>query len=147
MSINPPPIQQPLIENEKKGTIGFLWALFFNQVFEGDAGTTFTPIINGLTYTVGPPELLGKVYRISQFLTYFRIDIIPAQGGSTSSVLQNTYVDNYPFVMTGNGICGAVASKAGGSLGMCEQATGRIYLPVWTNVASQVTVLGMVEAS
>ena len=149
MSQNPPPLLQPIItkpDGSAAGGLSLLWALFFNQIFQGDAGVKWTPTIQNLGTSNAAPTTTGQVYKISQYLTYFRFTIIPAQGGTTTSTVQKTYVDNFPYVMSGNGICGSVASQEGGSLGMCEKATGKIWLPAW-NTSADVTIIGMVEAS
>lgn len=151
MSIQPPPLQQPLVDTPSGqasiGNLNLLWELFFNQIYQGDAGTTWTPSVKGLTIAGSAPTYTGWVYKLNQYITYFRAQIIPAQGGNTTSVQQTTYIDNFPYIMKGNGVCMAVTEQVGGSLGMCSQATNKIWLPPWTTVTSGVTILGIVEAS
>ena len=145
MTLAAPPVQQPLLD--QSGGTNILWILFFNSLFNGDAGVSWTPIISGLTNTGGTPKVSGRVYKLSNYLTFFRLSIVPEPSGNTSSVAGTTYVDNYPYVMSADGLCGSVSSKKGGSLGMCEQATNKIWLPTWTTVGAVVSVIGMVEGS
>lgn len=145
MSLDPPPLQQSILE--KNGDINFLWSLFFNQSYQGDAGISWTPNIISLSSSGGSPAIVGWVYKISQYLAYFRVNVIPADGGNTSSVAGTTYIDNFPYVLTGDGVCANLSGHLGGSLGACEKATGKIWIPAWTTVGNPVTVVGIVEAS
>ncbi|MDE2102893.1 MAG: hypothetical protein KGL39_36955 [Patescibacteria group bacterium] len=150
MTIQPPPIQQPILtgsDGKSVGGLNLLWALFFNQVYQGDAGADWVPQVANLTVVGNAPQYVGRVYKLSQYLTYFRAEIIPANGGNTSSVQAKTYIDNFPYVMSGNGVCMSVTEGYGGSLGMCSQATNKIWLPAWNTVNSAVTIIGLAEAS
>ena len=145
MTLEAPPTQQPLVD--QGGGTNMLWLLFFNGLFNGDAGVAWTPLISGLTNTGAVPVTAGRVYKLNNYLTMFRLTIVPSNGGTTTSVAGTTYVNNFPYIMSGDGLCGSVANKLGGSLGMCEQATNKIWLPSWTTVGAAVSIIGLVEAS
>lgn len=139
-----PPIYQPLIEDPQDSVASLPWILFFNQVFNGDTGTTWKANFTGLT-TVGTPTITGKVYQISKSLAYFAVTITPST--STTAVAGTTYIDNFPLRMINNGIVFAVSGLLGTNSGMCEQATNRIYVPAWSAVTIPLTVVGLVEAT
>ncbi len=141
-AINPPPIYNPVVDENGGATIP--WILFFNSLFEGDGGEVWSPSFVNLTAT-GTPTITGTYYRIGQALTYFTINITP--GTNTSASAGTTYVDNFPLRFSGNGFCAAVSGLLGGSLGMVDQASNRIYVPAWTSVTVPLTVVGFAEAS
>lgn len=142
MTIQPPPTRNPI--TEKQGQLTMPWLLFFNQMFNGDAGVNWTPTFSGLT-EVGTATKTGRYYQISQFLCYFNILITP--GTNTSAVAGTTYVDNFPLTASSNGICGTVSNNLGGGLGMVVASNNRIYVPAWTTVTTPINVIGIVEAS
>lgn len=142
MTTQEPPIRNPL--TEKEGELTLPWVLFFNQVFNGDAGTSWTPTFTGLT-TVGAPTITGRYYQISQYLCYFNILITPAT--NTSSTAGATYVDNFPLQPSANGFCLVVGNNLGGAIGEFVSANNRIYTPSWTTVTTAINVIGFVEAS
>ena len=69
MSTLPPPTRNPLTEQD--GSLTMPWLLFFNQMFNGDAGTEWTPTFTNLT-TSGSPTLTGRFYQLSKYLCYFK---------------------------------------------------------------------------
>lgn len=140
-SVQPAPIYEILANQEGKANLP--WILFFNQLYEGDSGTLWTPTFQNLGST-GGPSIEGKYYRISDYLTYFTITITPST--DTSSVAGTTYCDNFPLNVSNDGICGTVTSTTGVGLGVVQATTDRIYTPTWTNVTTTVTVMGIVEA-
>lgn len=143
MTVDSPPIRDPLLEEETQA-INFPWILYFNQTYNGDAGTSWDPTFVSLTEVGGSPTITGRYYQISQYLVYFNILIVP--GTNTSATAGTTYVDNFPLVAFANGLCTTVSNRLGGSIGMYEAATNRIYVPGWTTVTTPLNVLGMVEA-
>ncbi len=142
MSIEPPPTRNPL--TEKDGELTMPWLLYFNQLFNGDTGTNWTPTFTSLTIS-GTPIITGRYYRISQFLCYFNILVTPAT--NTSAIAGTTYVDNFPLDAYSNGFCVTVSNNLGGGLGMVEATNNRIYVPTWTTVTTPINVIGVVEAS
>ena len=84
--IQPAPIKDSLTTED--GDISFTWVTFFNQLFNGDTGTAWTPTFTNLT-VVGTPTITGTVYRIGQGLAYFSIKIVP--GTNTSSTAGTTW--------------------------------------------------------
>jgi hypothetical protein len=141
MSVSPAPINQQV--SDENGLPTLPWTLFFNQTFQGDAGDAFAPSFVSLT-EVGTATYNARFYRISQYLIYFRIDVIPST--STSAVAGTTYIDNFPLDITGDGFCTIVSGNSGGAIGMVRASDNRIYVPSWSTVADKVTILGICEA-
>lgn len=141
MSTSPAPINQPVIDDNKLPTLP--WTLFFNQNFNGDAGNSWDVSFVSLTET-GTATFNSRYYRISQFLVYFRVDVIPAT--NTSAVAGTTYIDNFPLDITSNGFCTTVSGAVGGAIGMARASDNRIYVPAWTSVTDTVTIIGICEA-
>lgn len=140
-SVKPPPTYAKLAEADGKASIPYL--LYFDQIYRGDTGTSWTPAFTSLT-TVGTPTITGRYYQISKSLCVFKIDITPAT--STTATAGTTY-SNFPLTMAGNGVCFAVSGLLGTNAGMCDRATNRIYVPSWSAVTVPLTVFGIVEAS
>ena len=142
MTVQSPPTRNPLTEN--KGELTMPWLLFFNQMFNGDAGTVWTsPTFQNLTQ-VGTATITGRYYQISQFLCYFNVLVTP--GTNTSAVAGTTYIDNFPLTTNANGICLTVSNILGGGLGMVNASNNRIYVPSWTTVTTPINIIGIVEA-
>lgn len=139
MATNPAPITQPVVDQQGVATLP--WTLFFNQSFEGDSGTDFTPVFTSLT---GTATFAGRFYRLSQYLVFFRIDITPS--GNTSATAGTTYATGLPLNFTSNGFNTVVSGTTGGAIGMNTASDNRIYVPAWTNVSVPLTILGIVEA-
>ncbi len=139
---NAPPFYDPIIDPEKG--MPFTWINFFNNIFNGDAGTAWIPTFQQLTVVGATPTFSGRIYQISKYLALFTTNIIP--GTNTSAVAGTTYIDNFPFIMQGDGIVFAMAGKLGTNSGMCEKATNKIWVPAWTTVTVPLTVFGIVEA-
>lgn len=136
--VTPPPIQNPILD--EAGNLSIMWTLFFNSIFTGDTGTNWTPTFTGLTQT-GTPTITGTYYKLSQSLVYFTITITPST--DTSSIAGTTYIDNFPLDIKGAGACFALANNTGGGAGMANADESRIYTPVWTTIASPLTVVGI----
>lgn len=141
MAVNPAPITNPVVDQGGLPTLP--WTLFFNQNFEGDAGTDWTPTITGLTGST--TSVTGRYYRLSQYLTFFRITITP--NGNTSSTAGTTYVGNFPLTFNFDGFNTVVSGSGGGTIGMNRASDNRILLPAWTNVSVPLIILGFVEAT
>lgn len=140
MSIEPPPTIHPL---EEDAGLTLPWLKFFNQTFEGDAGTAWDPNFVNLTVS-GTPVISGRYYRLSQFILYFNILVTPAT--NTTSTAGTTYVDNLPITPINNGVCMSLSNNLGGALGMVNASSNRIYVPQWNTVTTPVNVIGIVEA-
>lgn len=141
MTVQPPPTKDPLTEN---GGLSLPWLLFFNQTYNGDPGTSWSPTFTNLTVS-GTPTITGRYYRLSQFLYYFNVLITPAT--NTSAVAGTTFIDNFPLTSYANGFCVAVSNNLGGSAGMVNATNNRIYVPGWTTVTSPINIIGLVEAT
>lgn len=141
MSIQPPPIYEKITGSDGKAPLP--WILFFNQVFNGDSGTSWTPTFVSLT-EVGTPTITGKYYKLSQYLAFFRVTIVPST--STTATAGTTYIDNFPLTFSGDGICFAVRGGEGTNAGHIVSSTNRIYVPAWSAVTSQLSIIGICEA-
>lgn len=141
MTVQPAPINQPVIDDNALPTLP--WTLFFNQSFNGDAGTEWTPIITSLTGSTS--SVTGRYYQLSQYLTFFRITITP--NGNTSSTAGTTYIGNFPLTFSSDGFNTVVSGSTGGAIGMNRASDNRIYIPAWTNVSVPLIILGMGEAT
>ena len=141
MSTQAPPIQQKIIDENGLPTLP--WTLFFNNTFKGDAGTNWTPTIVNLTGTT--TSITGRFYRLSQYITYFKIVITP--NGNTTSTAGATYIDNFPLRFSGDSFNTVVSGAGGGSIGINRQSDNRIYIPVWTDISVPLTIIGIGEAT
>ena len=141
-----PPVKVPLFE--ANGMVNREWALFFQNLSQGDPGTLWTPTYSGLTL-VGSVVHTGKWYRISDYMQYFWATITSSGGGTHASTAGTTYLSNYPSDITGNGGSVRVSNMAtniaaGG--GVAVASNDRIYLPTWAATAETFVVAGVVEA-
>lgn len=141
MTTEPAPITQPVIDANGLPTLP--WTLFFNQNFNGDAGQDWTPVIAGLTGNLD--SIAGRFYRVSQYLTFFRIILTP--NGSTSSVAGTTNINNFPLTFNFDSFNTVVSGSTGGSIGMNRASDNLILLPTWTNVSAPLTIIGFGEAT
>jgi hypothetical protein len=139
-SVQPPPIYEKLSDNAGKSTLP--WVLFFNNIFQGDTGTDWTPQFTDLTVS-GTPTITGRVYRLSRRIAFFRATVTPAT--NTSAVAGTTYINNFPLTFTNDGICFAVSGGLGTGSGHVIASNNRIFVPAWTTVTVPVTVVGMGE--
>lgn len=154
MTTQPPPTDDPLIDVTQKkqggieteGMANLSWILFFNQLFQGDAGDAWVPNFRNLTIVGGVPTVNGRVYQISRYLSFFVANLICAPGGNTSAVAGTTLIDNFPLRAQGNGVCFAVSGLLGAVPGMVDFDTNGIYVPTWNLVTVPITILGIVEA-
>lgn len=142
-TIKAAPIYDPLVDEGGVATLP--WILFFNSLFTGDTGTDWTPIFTNLTVVGAAPVITGKVYRFGRSIAYFRVRIMP--GTNTSSTAGTTYINNFPLTIAGDGACFALSGLLGSAAGVCDQASGKIYVPSWTTVTVPLSVVGLVEAN
>ena len=138
--VKAPPIYEKVIDEGGNATIA--WTLFFNQLFNGDTGTEWTPTFTSLT-TVGTPTITGRYYKIGQRLCFFSVRIVPAT--STSSTAGTTYISNLPVSAREFGMCFALSGNLGSNAGMVDSTTNRVYVPAWSAVTVPLVVVGMVE--
>ena len=141
-SVSPPPFYEILAGDDGKPKLP--WTIFFQQMFDGDPGSVWTPTFQNLSIT-GTPTITGRFYKLSRYLTYFSVNIIPAT--NTSSVAGTTYIDSFPLDFTNDGVVFALAGNLGDGPGQITASTNRIYTPEWTNVSVPVTLIGIGEAS
>jgi len=143
MSLQPPPTQEILLEQET-GFATLPWLLFFNQCFAGDAGTSWTPTFTSLGAT-GTPTITGRYFKINRFLAVFWVRVTP--GTDTTSTAGTTYINNFPLNMAADGFCVALSNNLGSSSGHIVASNKRIYTPGWTALTTPVQVVGMVFLS
>lgn len=137
--IEPPPLIHPLVEGQPYNA-DFRWSLFFNQLYEGDAGTEWTPTFVSLGST-GTPTITGRYYRLGLNLGWFYIQIVPAT--NTTSTAATTYCDNFPLEFTHDTFCLAVTgSGAVQAIGGVRASDKRIYPPAWTAATTTITLVG-----
>ncbi len=141
--LSPAPIADKLIE--ESGLANLSWILFFNSIFTGDPGQAWTPTFSGLTETGGAATVTGKTFQLSQSLVYFSVQVIPAT--DTSAVAGTTFINNFPLTANGDGVCFTVSGNLGGTVGMVDRASNRIYVPGWTAVTIPLSIIGIVEAN
>ena len=140
-NVGPPPLTEPMLN--ENGFLTMRWALWFQNLYIGDTGTSWVPTFTSLGST-GTPTFTGMIYRLSQQLNYFTATITPAT--NTSSVFGTTYIDDFPITIKANGVCHAASATLGYTSGIIIASTNRIYTPTWTNVTVPVTVCGVIEA-
>ena len=139
--IQPAPIKDSLTTED--GDISFPWVTFFNQLYNGDTGTPWTPSFTNLTVVGAAPTITGIIYRIGQGLAYFSIKIVP--GTNTSSTAGSTYVNNFPASVKTPGPCFAMSGNLGTNAGMVENSSSRVYVPSWSAVTIPLWIVGMCE--
>lgn len=144
MKVSAPPIGDKVIDD--KGNLTIPWVLFFNGLWQGDTGTSWTPTFVSLTEVGGSATMTGKIYRIGQRLAYFTAIVTPVT--NTSATAGTTYISNFPLTLAANGTCLASAGVVGSETsGMCLASSNRIYVPGWTTITTAVTIAGLVEAA
>jgi hypothetical protein len=142
MTVQSPPISSPITDKEGKPPLP--WILFFNQMYDGDSGVNWIPSFQNLT-VVGTPSFSARYYKLSKYITFFRVLIIPST--STTAVSGSTYIDNFPLDFSSDGIVLAVSGGAGTTPGHIVASTKRIYTPSWSAITNPLTLIGIVEAS
>ena len=148
MAINPAPITNPVTEVDLKsgktsGIATLPWILFFNSLFTGDTGTSFTPTATNLTVVGAAPTITGIYYRSGQFIDFY-IRIVP--GTNTSCTAGTTYF-SVPFDIITDSANFIVSGLLGGAVGQCDAATNRIYPGTWAAVTVPLTIQGRVRAN
>lgn len=118
--------------------------MFFQSLYNGDTGTSWTPTFVSMTEVGGAATYTGKIYRIGQRLTYFTIIVTPVT--NTTATAGTTYCDNFPLTLDANGTCLASSGVVGSTGGMCLASSNRIYVPGWAAITTPVTIAGIVEA-
>lgn len=142
MSLEPPPIYENIADQSGKASLA--WILFFQNQFNGDAGTSWTPTFQNLT-TTGTPTIRGKYFKLSKYLTYFSVNITPAT--DVSATAGTTYIDNFPLTINNDGVVFAVTGNLGDGPGHVVASNNRIYIPSLSAVTVPITLVGLMEAS
>lgn len=140
MTQQPPPIYERLSGDDGKPNLA--WTLFFQQQYDGDAGTVWTPNFVSLT-TTGTPTITGRYYRLTKYWTLFSVVITPAT--DVSATAGTTYIDNYPLNFRGDGVVFAVTGNLGDGPGHIVSSNNRIYIPALSSVTVPITLIGMAE--
>ena len=138
MTLEAPPISDILIE--QNGLPRIPWIIFFNSLYEGDGGTSFTPTFSGLGST-GTPTITGRYFQITRRFCIFFVSITPAT--DTTSTATTTYISNFPLQFANDSVCFAgTGSGAVQAIGGIRASDNRIYTPGWTSVTTPITVVG-----
>lgn len=146
MSILPPPTYDQLVflDGPALGKITTSWGQYFDQFYNGDPGSSWTPNFVNLTVS-GTPIITGRYYKQGR-LYYFSVRIVPST--STTATAGTTYIDNLPVRITADGSCNVVAGNLGDTAnGICVSASNRIYPPSWSAVTVPLTICGWVESN
>ncbi len=139
MSIDPPPIIHPLIEGDKNPA-DIRWIDFFTRMYEGDAGTSWTPTFVSMGST-GTPTYSGRYWRIGQNLVWFSITVTPAT--DTTSTATTTYCDNFPLTFSVDSVClVGTGSGAVQAIGGIRASDNRIFPPAWSAVGTPLIIVG-----
>lgn len=133
-----PPKTEPLIDDDKFATLN--WTAFFEQVADGDYGTTWTPTFTGLTEVGGAATITGAYYRLSKKFCVFKIVITPVT--NTSAVLGTTYCNNFPLQIVGANSATTVSGFTAATSG--ADSTG-IYVATYSAITTPVTITGLLE--
>lgn len=135
--ISDAPIAENLIDDAKKARPA--WVEFFADLTRGDVGTTWTPVITGLTVT-GNPTISGVYYQNTGF-TDWAVKIVPAT--DTSSTLGVTFI-TLPFSVSVDTVCFAVTDLTAAA-GVVNASAKLAYLPSWSAITAPVTITGRVK--
>ena len=135
--ISDAPIAENVIDDSKKARPA--WVEFFANLTRGDVGTSWTPVITGLTST-GTPTISGVYYQNAGF-TDWAVKIVPAT--DTSSTLGVTFI-TLPFSVTTDQPCFATYGTVVAG-GIVNAAAKQAYLPTWAAITTPVTITGRVK--
>jgi hypothetical protein len=141
MSLAIPPLYDKIIDSDDKANLN--WTIFFQGLSNGDSGADWSPTFVNLGVS-GTPEISGRYYQISKYLTYFSVFINP-NGGNTTSTAGSTYIDNFPLPFGGDGIVFALSGNLGDGPGHIVASSNRIYVPSWSAVSIGLTLIGICE--
>jgi hypothetical protein len=141
-----PPLYAPMTENSagKENVVTLPWGGFFNSLFEGDAGTQWTPVFTSLTEAGGAAAISASYHRINQNMVYWTIVIDPAT--SVSATAGTTYASGFPLSFTLDSFCVAVSGGLGALPGHVVASNNRIYIPALSAVTVPVTICGVALA-
>ena len=144
MTIPSAPFYDILVDDDKKTTLN--WTIFFQNLSDGDGGSSWTPTFVNLG-TFGTPTITGRYFNISKALAYFYIIINP-NGGDTTSTAATTYCDNFPVSIATDGVClVSTGSGAVQAIGGVRASDKRIYTPAWTAATETLTIVGLINLS
>ena len=138
-SIPQPPIRETLIDGSGHATLP--WRDYFNKDWRGDSGTDWTPVWTNFSHSM---TVTAKLYRISQYLCYFNIVIVPVTHTTTSGYTSYT---TFPLrILASSGFNAAISDRSIGT-GISQSNPDRLILPQWTNVTQTITLRGVLEAT
>lgn len=142
MPLFSPPSNVPIIN--AFGVMSREWALFFENISNGDPGDTWTPTWSGLT-VVGSPTYDGRFYRLSKNLQF--VSVVITTAGTTASTAGTTYIANWPNMIKRDSAIMAVNSTThiGIGTGMANASNNRIYTPTWGATANTITITGIIN--
>lgn len=141
-NVAPPPVRDYIVGPDGKTNLS--WVLFFNNLYEGDTGATWTPTFTSLT-TVGSPTITGKYFMLTRRIVCFFVRIVP--GTNTSATAGTTYINNFPLTFASDGVNFAVSGNLGAGPGHIVSSNNRIYTPAWSAVTVPLTIVGFGEVT
>lgn len=134
-----PPIRDALLD--ASGKASFPWREYFNKDWRGDSGTAWVP--EWVNFN-DPMTVTAKYYRISQYLCYFNIVIVPVT--HTTTIDHATYATFPLRILASSGFNVAISDRSIGT-GISQSNPNRLIMPHWTNVTQTITVSGVLEAT
>lgn len=137
MTISEAPIAENVVDDSKKARPA--WVEFFAELNRGDIGTTWSPVITGLTST-GTPTISGVYYQNAGF-TDWVVKIVPA---TDTSATQGVTFITLPFSVTADQPCFIVTGTTA-AIGAVNAAAKQAYTPTWTSITVPVTISGRVK--
>lgn len=146
MAKTQPPPTYDMMMSVNTGKVTPSWNIFFDQLFKGDQGQSFSPTFSGLTYTGAAPTLTGTYYQLSTKVCKFNIVIVPSSGNSTT-MAAGGYVSNFPLRFSVDDACFVCTNAPSVATGVCDSTNNRILLPTWTTITSKITISGTAIAS
>lgn len=146
MTLAAVPSNDPIVnggDGEDAENVSLSWLLFFNQCFNGDAGTDWLPDFVNLAFTGAAPTIKGRYYQLSQYIAIFVITVTPSSGGSITGTVGSTYIDNFPLQFQTDGPNFTVSGGQGGAVGQNVAANNRIFPCGFNAVTVPLTIVGI----
>jgi hypothetical protein len=134
-----PPINDRMLDNNNLASEP--WRNYFNKDWYGDSGTLWTPSWVNFSHSM---TVTAKYYRISQYLCYFNIVIVPVT--HTTTIAHTSYATFPLTILASSGFNVSISDRSIGT-GISQFNPNRLILPHWTNVTQTITLSGVLEAT
>lgn len=138
-NVTAPPLEDALVDPQLKANVSY--AAFFENMYLGDVGTTFTPTFQNLT-VVGDPTYTAQYYRLSD--RWYVVRIVIESTTTTASTAGSTYIDNFPLTLLNDGLTFATVGT-GVAASVAQAANNRLYVPGY-GASNKATMICLVEA-